>query len=168
MPGRMSKSYQKEKGLQHVLKKMNEGRQEVKEATREILDIMRTAGDSRSTHVSQPHEIVKQIQESMTLIEKCEKRMRTLSKRKRAINGDTSTKGLKKMRTLSMSIKAEKTMIATLRDAMEYQRKILKATTKSTGETDDDSTGSSDDDNSDEGSGDSDEVNDNDEDSEDS
>ena len=164
-PGSMSKSYQKEKGLQNVLEKMNEGRQEVKEATREILDIMRTAGDSRSTPVSQPHEIVKQIQESMTLIEKCEKRMKTLSKRKQAINADTSTKGLKKMRTLSKSIKAEKTMIATLRDAMEYQRKILKATTKSTGETDDDSTGSSDDDTSDE---DSDEVNEKNEDSEDS
>jgi hypothetical protein len=54
---------------------MNQGRLEVKEATREILDIMRTAaGDSKSTPVSQPHEIVQQIQQFMTLIEKCEKK----------------------------------------------------------------------------------------------
>jgi hypothetical protein len=85
--------------------------------------------------------------------------MRTLFKRKRAINANTSTKGLKKMRTLSKAIIAEKTMIATLREAMEYQCKILKATSKSTGETDDDSTGSSDDNTSREDSGDSDEVN---------
>ena len=88
----MSKSYQKEKGLQNVLEKMNQGWQEVMEATRELLNIMRTAGDStRSTPVFQPHEIVQQIQQSKMLIEKREKKMRMLSKRKWAISADTST-----------------------------------------------------------------------------
>ncbi len=44
-----------------MLEQMNQGRKEVKEATREILDIMRSAGDCRSMSRSEPHEIMEQM-----------------------------------------------------------------------------------------------------------
>jgi hypothetical protein len=61
-PTTKSLSAQKEKGIKNVLEKISEGRKEVMEATKEILDIMRRSASNRgSTSESELHEIVDQI-----------------------------------------------------------------------------------------------------------
>jgi hypothetical protein len=74
-----------------VLEQMNQGQEEVKEATREILDIMRSAGDRRSMSGSQPYEIMEQINKSMTLIRTCWKELNDLCRKKWAMNSDTAS-----------------------------------------------------------------------------
>jgi hypothetical protein len=119
---------------------------------KEIAGMMRSAGDSRSTSRllgCEPHEIMDQINKSMTLIGTCWKKLKDLCWQKQAImrertNAELTQKQLKKMKIISKSIKGQRDMIAILENAMEDQYKKLVSVTKSTGETDDeDNNGSS-------------------------
>ena len=113
---------------------------------KEIVGMMRSAGDSRSMSEffgGEPHEIMDQINNSMTLIGTCQKELKDLCRQKQAItregtNAELTQKQLKKMKIISKSIKGQRDMIAILENAMEDQYKKLVSVTKSTGETDDD------------------------------
>jgi len=141
-----SRSLRKEKGVEYILEKMNAERHEVTNAVKEMVGIMRSAGDgSRSSSRllgGEPHEIMEQINKSKALIATCEGELKELFRRKRAINKSNSSemtqKQSKKIKMISKSIRAEKNLIVTLRSAMEDQRKRLASITKSTGETDED------------------------------
>ncbi len=146
----------KEKGIKSVLEKMSQGQEEMNKVVKEIVGIIRSAGDSRSTSGllgDEPHEIMDQINQSMTLIDTCQKELTDLCQQKGAItregtNAELTQKQLKKMQIISKSIKGQRNMIATLENAMEDQCKKLTSVTKSTGETDDnDNNGSSEEDN---------------------
>ncbi len=146
-----SKSARKEKGIKSVLEKMSQGREEMNKKVMEIVEMMRSAGDSRSTSGllgGEPHEIMDHINKSMTLIGTCRKELKDLCWQKRAItregtNAELTQKQLKKMKIISKYIKGQKSMIATLENAMEDQRKKLTSVTKTTGDTDDDDNNSS-------------------------
>jgi hypothetical protein len=58
-------------------------------------------------------------------------------------NAELTQKQLKKMKIISKSIKGQRSMIPTLKNAMEDQRKKLASVTKTTGDTDDDDNNSS-------------------------
>jgi hypothetical protein len=113
---------------------------------KKIVGMMRSAGDSRSTSGllgGQPHEIMDQINKSMTMIGTCQKELKNLCRQKQAItrkgtNAELTQKQLKKMKIISKSIKGQRNMITTLENATENQCKKLASVTKSTGETDDD------------------------------
>jgi hypothetical protein len=113
---------------------------------KEIVGIMRSAGDSRLTSGllgGKPHEIMDQINKSMVLIGTCQKELKDLCRQKRAITREgtkskLTQKQLKKMKIISKSIKGQRNIIATLKNAMEDQCKKLASGIKSTGETDDD------------------------------
>jgi hypothetical protein len=65
-------SARKVKGIENVLEKMSQGREEMKEATKEILDIMRRSASNRSsTSESEPHEIMDQMNKLMALNGTC-------------------------------------------------------------------------------------------------
>ena len=51
--------------------KTSQGCEEVKEATKKILEIMRSVSIHGSTSESEPHEMIDQINNSMTLIATC-------------------------------------------------------------------------------------------------
>jgi hypothetical protein len=143
-----SQSAQKEKGIENVLEKMSQGREEMKEATKEILDIMRQSASNRSsTSESEQHEIMDQMKKMMALIGICQKELKKLCRKKRAINNDTnhnqlSLKSTKRLKSISKSIKAQRKIIGMLEKAMEDQRKKLELITKLTGDTDDEESGS--------------------------
>ncbi len=113
---------------------------------KENIGMMSSAGDSRSTSGllgGEPHEIMDQINKSMTLIGTCRKELKDLCRQKWAItregtSSESTQKQLKKMKTISKSIKGQRKMIATLENGMEDQHKKLASVTLSTGETDDD------------------------------
>ncbi len=141
-------SARKEKGIENMLEKMSQGCEEMKEATKDILDIMRLSASNRSsTSESEPHEIMAQMKKSMALIETCQNKLKKLCKKKRAINNDTnnnqlSLKSTKRINSISKSIKAQRRIIGTLEKAMEDQCKKLESITKLTGDTDDEESGS--------------------------
>jgi hypothetical protein len=137
LPTTKSLSAQKEKGIKNVLDEMGQGCEEVMEAPKEILDIMRRSASNRSSSSeSEPHEIVDQINKSMMLIGTCRNKLKKLCRKKRAIktSGDTTSK---KIKSISKSIKAQRTMIATLENGMDDQHMKLESITKLTGDTDD-------------------------------
>ncbi len=80
---------------------------------KEIVGIMRNAGDSRLKSRwlgGEPHEIMDQINKSTTLIGTCCKELKGLCQQKRAImregiNAELTQKQLKKMKIMSKSIK---------------------------------------------------------------
>jgi hypothetical protein len=117
----------------------------------EIAGMMRSAGDSRSTSGflgGEPHEIMDQINKSMTLIGTCQKGLKDLCRQKWAImregtNAELTQKQFKKMMIISKSIKGQRSMITTLENAMEDQCKKLASVTKTTGDIDDDDNNSS-------------------------
>jgi hypothetical protein len=84
-----SRSLRKEKGVEYILEKMNAERHEVTNAVKEMVGIMRSAGDgSRSSSRllgGEPHEIMEQINKSKALIATCEGELKELFRRKRAI-----------------------------------------------------------------------------------
>jgi hypothetical protein len=131
-----------------VLEKMSQGWEEMKEATNEILDIMRLSASNRSsTSESELHEIMDQMKKSMALIGTCRKELKKLCRKKRAINNDTNynqlfLKSTKRLKSISKSIKAQRRIIRMLEKAMEDQRKKLESITKSSGDTDDEESGS--------------------------
>ena len=77
-----SKSARKEIGIGSILEKMTQGREEVNGSMNKILEIMRSAGSSRG---GDPHEIIDQINKSMTLIRTCRNELKDLCRRKRAM-----------------------------------------------------------------------------------
>jgi hypothetical protein len=83
----------------------------------------------------------------MTLIGTCQNKLKNLCRKKRAFktNGDTMSK---KIKSILKSIKAQITMIETLENAIEDQRKKLESITKPTCDTDDKVSGSGVEDNS--------------------
>jgi seryl-tRNA synthetase len=130
---------------------MSQGREEMNKVVMEIVGMMRSTGDSRLTSGllgGEPHEIMDQINKSMTLIGTCQKELKDLCQQKRAItregtNAELTQKKLKKMKIILKSIKGQRSMIATLENAMEDHRKKLASVTKTTGDTDDDDNNSS-------------------------
>ncbi len=146
-----SKLARKEKGIESVLEKMSQGREEMNKAVKEIVGMMRSAGDTRSVSGllgAEPHEIIDQINKSMTLIGTCQKELKDLCWQKQAItregtNAELTQKQLKKMKIISKFIKGQRSMIATLENAIKDQCKKLVSVTKSTGDTDDDDNNSS-------------------------
>jgi hypothetical protein len=69
--------------------------------------------------------------------------LKDLCRQKRAItregnNAELTQKQVKKINIILKSIKGQRSMIATLENAMEDQRKKLASVTKTTGDTDDD------------------------------
>ncbi len=73
-----------------MLEKMSQGREEMKEATKEISDIMRlSASNCSSTSESELHEIMDQMKKSMALIGTCQNELKKLCRKMRAINNDT-------------------------------------------------------------------------------
>ncbi len=101
-----------QKGIENVLEKMSQGREEMKEATSEILDITRRSASTRSsTSESEPHEIMDQMNKSMALIGTCRNELKKLCRKKRAIKNDTnynklSLKSTKRIKSILKSIKA--------------------------------------------------------------
>ena len=84
----------------------------------------------------------------MTLIGTCRNELKDLCWRKPAMkrglsNLELTLKQSKKIKVVLKSIKAQRTMIATLENAMEDLRKKLATLTKSTGEMDNDGNNSS-------------------------
>jgi hypothetical protein len=141
-------SAQKEKGIENVLEKMSQGCEEMKEAIKEILDIMRwSASNNSSTSESKPHEIMNQMNKLMALIRTCQNELKRFCRKKRATKNDTNYKKLslklmKRIKSNLKSIKAQRRIIGTLEKAMEDQRKKLESITKSTGDADDEESGS--------------------------
>ncbi len=143
-----SKSARKEKGIESVLEKMSQGQEERSKVAMEIVGM---TGDSRLTSGllgGEPHEIMDQINKSMTLIGTCQKELKDLCQQKRAItregtNAELTQKKLKKIKIILKSIKGQRSMIATLENVMEDQCKKLASVTKTAGDTDDDDNNSS-------------------------
>jgi hypothetical protein len=111
----------------------------MKEARKEISDIMRWSASNRSsTSESEPHEIIDWMNKLMAL---------KLCRKKRAIKNDTNNNKLslkltKRIKSILKSIKAQRRIVGTLEKAMEDQRKKLESITKSTGDIDDKESGS--------------------------
>jgi hypothetical protein len=133
-----SRSLRKGKGMESILEKMNAEQHEVTNAVKEMVGIMGSAGVGSRSSTSgllggKPHEIIEQINKSKALIAMCENELKVLFRRKRAIKSNSSEltlKQLKKIKIISKSIRAEKSMIITLRNAMEDQCKRLASITK--------------------------------------
>ncbi len=106
-----SKLARKEKGIESVLEKMSQGREEMNKVVTEIVGMMRSAGDSRSTSGllgCEPHEIMDQINKSMTLIGTCQNELKDQCRQKRALTRDGTDaelcqKQLKKMKIITKS-----------------------------------------------------------------
>jgi hypothetical protein len=80
-----SKLARKEKGIESVLEKMSQGQVEMNKLVTEIAGMMRSAGDIRSTSRlfgGEPHEIMDQINKSMTLIGTRQKELKDLCRQK--------------------------------------------------------------------------------------
>ena len=107
-------------------------------AVKEMVGIMGSAGDGSKSSTSgllggKPHEIMEQINKSKALVAMCKNELKVLFRQKRAIKSKSSEltlKHLKKIKIISKSIRAEKSMIITLRNAMEDQCKRLASITK--------------------------------------
>jgi hypothetical protein len=97
----------------------------MKDATEEILDIMRRSASNRSsTSESEPHEIMDQMNKSMALIGTCQNELKKLCRKKWAIKNDTnynklSLKSTKRIKSISKSIKAQRRIIGTMENTME-------------------------------------------------
>ena len=135
---------------------MSQGREEVKEATKEILEIMRrSASNHGSTSEGEPHEMIDQINKSMRLIGPYQSKLKNLYAGRRGQSRVIQHSKLflklsRRIKSILKSIKAQRSMIAMLESmiVMENQRKKLESITKSTGETDDEVSESGVDDNS--------------------
>ncbi len=70
-----------EKGIESVLEKMSQGQEEMNKVVKEIVGMRRSTGDSRLTSGllgGEPHEIMDQINKSMTLIGAYQKELKDL------------------------------------------------------------------------------------------
>ena len=92
--------------MEYILEKMNAEQHEVTNAVKEMVGIMRSAGDgSRSSSGllgGEPHEIMEQINKSKALIAMCEGELKELFRRKRAIKCNSSEMTQKQSKKIKM------------------------------------------------------------------